>query len=230
MTERATTQTDHGPRRAVLFDVDGTLVDAVENQRRIWAEWAAAFGQPADEVYALALRTRPAETVAELLPADVRAAALDRFHRLEDADVLSGDYRAFDGADRMLRALAPGDWALVTSNHRHRVEGRFRRLGLPVPPVIVDAEATPRAKPHPDPYLAAAAALGVAPADCLVIEDSPSGVEAGRAAGMTVWSVNRERPVAGAHRHFATLADAVEAIGDWSGGRWVERQPAPGQA
>ena len=214
----------------MLFDVDGTLVDAVENQRRIWAEWAAAFGQPADEVCTLALRTRPAETVAELLPAGRHAAALDRFHRLEDADVVSGDYRAFDGADRMLRTLAPGDWALVTSNHRHRVEGRFRRLGLPVPPVIVDAEATPRGKPHPDPYLAAATALGVASADCLVVEDSPSGVEAGRAAGMTVWSVNRERPVAGAHRHFATLADAVEAIGDWSGGRWVERQPAPGQA
>jgi sugar-phosphatase len=206
----------------VLFDVDGTLVDAVENQRRIWAVWAAAHGQSVDAVYALALRTRPAETVAELLPADARATALDRFHRLEDTDVASGDYRAFDGADRVLRALAPGDWALVTSNHRHRVEGRFRRLGLPLPTVIVDAEATPRGKPHPDPYLAAAAALGVASADCLVVEDSPSGVEAGRAAGMTVWSVNRERPVQGAHRHFATLAEAIDAVVDW-----VEPRQAP---
>jgi len=212
----------------MLFDVDGTLVDAVENQRRIWAEWAALFGRPADEVHALALRTRPAETIAELLPAADRAAAVDRFHRLEDADVVEGHYRAFDGADRLLRAIAPSDWALVTSNHRHRVEGRFRRLGLPLPGVIVDADATPRGKPHPDPYLAAAAALGVASADCLVIEDSPSGVEAGRAAGMTVWSVNRGHPVHRAHRHFETLAEAVDAIVRWAGGELPGgRAPSP---
>ena len=63
-----------------------------------------------------------------------RAAALDRFHRLEDADVVSGDYRAFDGAARMLRTLAPGDWALVTSNQRRRVEGRFRGTACPCHP------------------------------------------------------------------------------------------------
>lgn len=202
-------------RGAVLFDVDGTLVDAVDNQRRIWAEWAEENGLDAGAVYELALRTRPVETVAAMLPESRREAALVRFHLLEDEDVLTGRYAAFDGADRMLRALGSRRWALVTSNHRHRVEGRFGRLGLPLPTVIVDAAATARGKPHPDPYRAAAAQLGVDPAACLVIEDSPSGVEAGLKAGMTVWSVNGACAVSGAQRHFPTLGDAVDDVIAW---------------
>lgn len=198
--------------RAVLFDVDGTLIDAVVNQRRIWAEWSERFALDGDDVYALALRTRPGETVAAFLPENDRADALEQFHRLEDHDVRVGDYTAFDGAARMLDALEVGRWALVTANLRRRVEGRFRRLGLPVPGVIVDAGATPRGKPHPDPYLTAAMALGVEPVDCLVVEDSPSGVAAGVAAGMTVWSVNGVAEVPGAHRHFPTLADAATDV------------------
>jgi sugar-phosphatase len=198
--------------RAVLFDVDGTLVDAVANQRRIWARWSESFGLDGDLVYALALRTRPSETVAAFLPELQRAAALEQFHRVEDRDVRGGEYTAFDGAAGLLQALDVGRWAIVTANLRRRVEGRFRRLGLPVPEVIVDAEATTRGKPHPDPYLAAAMALEVDPAGCLVVEDSPSGVSAGVAAGMTVWSVNGAQGVAGAHRHFRTLADAAPHV------------------
>lgn len=211
--------------RAVLFDVDGTLVDAVANQRRIWAIWSERFGLDGDDVYALALRTRPADTVAAFLPESDRADALEQFHRLEDHDVGVGDYTAFDGAARMLRALEAGRWALVTANLRRRVEGRFRRLGLPVPDVIVDAEATARGKPHPDPYLAAATALGVEPGGCLVVEDSPSGVAAGLAAGMTVWSVNGAAAVTGAHRHFPTLADAATDVVAYAAPADAPRRP-----
>ncbi|WP_275575850.1 HAD-IA family hydrolase [Microbacterium sp. B35-04] len=123
-----------------------------------------------------------------------------------------GDYRAFAGAGRLLRDMEAGSWALVTANLRRRVEGRFRRLKLPIPPVIVDAESTTRGKPHPEPYLAAATALQVDPARCLVIEDSDSGVSAGIAAGMTVWSVNSSIPPSGSHRHFPALADATADI------------------
>lgn len=199
-------------RTAVLFDVDGTLVDAVENQRRIWARWADLFGLDGAQVYAFALRSRPAETVARFLPHQERAEALEQFQRLEDDDVREGEYRAFAGAGRLLRELDAGTWALVTANLRRRVEGRFRRLELPIPPVIVDAESTTRGKPDPEPYLAAAAALQVDPARCLVIEDSHSGVSAGVAAGMTVWSVNSPLPPRGAHRHFPALADATADI------------------
>lgn len=202
-----------GPgRTGVLFDVDGTLVDAVANQRRLWGLWADLFGLDGEQVYAVALRTRPADTVADFLPPQARADALAQFQRLEDDDVREGDYRAFAGADRLLGELEVGRWALVTANLRRRVEGRFRRLQLPIPAVIVDAESTARGKPDPEPYLAAATALQIEPSRCLVVEDSRSGVSAGIAAGMTVWSVNSRIPPGGAHRHFPTLAEAAADI------------------
>jgi mannitol-1-/sugar-/sorbitol-6-phosphatase len=206
-------------RTAVLFDVDGTLVDAVDNQRGIWAVWAEAYGLDPQPVYDLALRTRPAETVAALLPESEHGSALEQFHRLEDEDVLTGRYTAFDGAGDLLRALEGQEWALVTSNHRHRVEGRFHRLSLPLPSIIVDAAATERGKPHPEPYLAAAAALGIEPAACLVVEDSPSGVDAGLRAGMTVWSVNGAERVPGSQRHFTSLSEAATDVVAWAAGR-----------
>lgn len=102
----------------------------------------------------------------------------------------------------------PGSWALVTSNYDHRVRARFARSGLPLPAVIVDAAADVPGKPSPDPYLLAADLLAARPDHCLVVEDSPSGVQAGLRAGMTVWSVNAVAPVRGAHRHFRTLGEA----------------------
>jgi sugar-phosphatase len=197
---------------AVLFDVDGTLVDAVDNQRRIWGRWADQYGLDRDEVYALALRTRPADTVARFLPVPDRLGALERFHLLEDDDVLHGRYTAFDGAEQLLRRLDVGRWALVTANLRRRVEGRFLRLRLPTPRVIVDAQSTRHGKPDPEPYLLAAAELHISPAQCLVVEDSVTGVAAGLAAGMTVWTVNGPTPPSGSHRHFVTLADAAAEI------------------
>lgn len=88
------------------------------------------------------------------------------------------------------------------------MRGRFERTGLPLPGLIVDAASVAEGKPSPVPYLLAAEKLGADPAECLVIEDAPSGVRSGLAAGMTVWSVNGAEPVKGAHRHFDTLAQA----------------------
>ncbi|MER5733717.1 HAD-IA family hydrolase [Streptomyces sp. NPDC002138] len=202
----------------VLFDVDGTLIDALDNQRRVWATWARRYGLDPAEVYRVALRTRPTETFAELLPDQDPAACLALLHALEDEDVRTGSYGAFDGAARLLRALAPGSWALVTSNYAHRVRGRFERTGLPLPEVLVDAAAVAEGKPSPVPYLRAAELLGADPGDCLVIEDAPSGVRAGLAAGMTVWGVNTPAPVDGVHRHFTTLAGAAPEILAFAGG------------
>ena len=79
--------------------------------------------------------------------------------------------------------------AVVTACSPPLAAARFRAAGLSAPAVLITSHDTPRGKPHPDPYLAAAAALGVEPAACLVIEDAPAGVAAGKAAGMTVWAV-----------------------------------------
>ncbi|MFI8518865.1 HAD family hydrolase [Streptomyces sp. NPDC085481] len=196
----------------VLFDVDGTLMDAVENQRRVWHAWADRYGLDGDEVYAVALRTRPVETFATVAPGRDSDECLALLHALEDEDVRTGTYAAFDGAAELLNAL-PGDrWALVTSNYEHRVRGRFERTGLPMPELIVDAASVSEGKPSPVPYLRAAEILGADPADCLVIEDAPSGVRSGLGAGMTVWTVNTTSPAEGSHRHFATLAEAAPEI------------------
>jgi sugar-phosphatase len=198
--------------RYALCDVDGTLIDAVRNQREIWRAWAARYGLGADEVYQVALRTRPTETFAQVAPDRDPRECLALLHELEDEDVRSGVYAAFDGAAELLRDLPPASWALVTSNYEHRVRGRFERVGLPVPEVIVDAAMVRQGKPSPEPYLTAAALLGAQPRDCLVIEDAPAGVSSGLRAGMTVWSVNADGAVDGAHRHFASLRDATPHI------------------
>jgi sugar-phosphatase len=100
----------------------------------------------------------------------------------------------------------------VTSNYEHRVRGRFARTGLPVPDVIMDAASVEEGKPSPVPYLLAAKRLGAEPADCLVIEDAPSGVQSGLRADMTVWGVNAPVAVDGVHRHFGSLREAVRDI------------------
>ncbi|MEU4062066.1 HAD-IA family hydrolase [Streptomyces wedmorensis] len=198
-------------RNFVLFDVDGTLMDAVENQRRMWHEWAGRYGLDGDEVYAVALRTRPVETFAAVVPDEDPDECLALLHELEDEDVRTGSYGAFEGAAELLAGLPEDRWALVTSNYEHRVRGRFERTGLPLPGLIIDAASVTEGKPSPVPYLMAAEKLGADPAECLVIEDAPSGVRSGLAAGMTVWSVNGTSEV-GAHRHFASLAEAAPHI------------------
>ncbi|WP_369249318.1 HAD-IA family hydrolase [Streptomyces sp. R41] len=195
----------------VLFDVDGTLIDAVDNQRRVWGTWATRYGLDPDEVHRVALRTRPLETFATVAPDRDPGECLAALHELEDEDVRSGVYSAFDGAAELLAALPPRSWALVTSNYEHRVRGRFARTGLPAAEVLVDAAAVEEGKPSPVPYLLAAKLLGAELADCLVVEDAPSGVEAGLRAGMTVWGVNAPE-VDGVHRHFGSLREAVPEI------------------
>ncbi|WP_330318713.1 HAD-IA family hydrolase [Streptomyces platensis] len=201
-----------GRSRYVLLDVDGTLMDAVSNQREVWRAWAKRYGLDADEVYQVALRMRPMETFAAVSGNLDPHECLAALHELEDEDVRSGVYAAFDGASELLRSLPTESWALVTSNYEHRVRGRFLRTGLPVPGVIVDAATVEEGKPSPVPYLRAAARLGAEPEDCLVIEDAPSGVQSGLRAGMTVWGVNAAVAVEGVHRHFDSLREAVPHI------------------
>lgn len=225
-------------RRAVLFDVDGTLLDVVENQRRIWSEWARRHELDPDWVYSEAVGTRPPETFAAVSPGLELAHCLRVLGEIEDEDVRCGEWQAFPGAGALLRQLAGRDWALVTSNYERQVRARFDRAGLPVPAVIVDADAVTCGKPDPEGYRLAARRLSIAPKHCLVIEDGATGIQAGRAAGMTVWAVNTDPRAAGpagpggaagpagpaapagaaaAQRTFATLAGAANEILAWTG-------------
>jgi len=192
--------------------VDGTLIDAATNQRRVWALWAHELGVDPNTTREVALRTRPTETFVIVAPHHDPARCLQLLHQLEDQDAVTGSYTAFEGAATLLSRLHNQPWALVTSNYAHRVRIRFARTNLPEPPLIIDAEAVSRGKPDPQGYLLAARALGVDPIGCLVVEDSPAGVAAARAAGATVWAVNTATPLPGADRTYPTLSDAVSDI------------------
>jgi sugar-phosphatase len=203
-------------KRAVLFDVDGTLLDVLTNQRRVWHQWAARHCLDPEEVYATAIRTAPLETFAEVAPALDPGRCLAALNELEDADARNGEYSAFPGVDGLLRQLPARRWAVVTGNYSHRVVMRFDRLGLSRPHILVDAAAVRRGKPDPEGYLSAARQLGCDPSDCLVIEDIDAGVKAGLASGMTVWAVNAGADIGAAHKRYPTFEAAVPDIQRWA--------------
>ncbi|MCP2338388.1 HAD-IA family hydrolase [Actinomadura rupiterrae] len=190
------------PCSAVLFDVDGTLVDSTPLIERAAREWAAEYGLDADEFLSGAHGRRTSERVAEYLPADAVAEATARLDALEASR--TDGISALPGAVRLLSSLDGLPWALVTSMDIGQLRVRTGVAGVPLPPVVVTAERVTRGKPDPQGYLLAARELGVDPADCVVIEDAPAGIRAGRAAGATVLAV--------ATSHDASLLTEAHAV------------------
>lgn len=172
---------------AVLFDLDGVLVDSREVVERTWRRWAGARGLNLDAILSIAHGRRTTETprtVAPQLDVAGEAATLSQWE-LGDTEGL----RIMPGATAILRQLAATPYAVVTSGSQALAELRLTHVGLEVPSVLVTAESVSCGKPDPEGYLIAANHLGVRRADCLVIEDAPAGIEAGRAAGMRVLAV-----------------------------------------
>jgi mannitol-1-/sugar-/sorbitol-6-phosphatase len=172
---------------ALLIDVDGTLLDSAAAVERAWRHWAARWGLDAELVLAACHGRRTADTVAEFLPATEVARGTADLDEIELAGI--GTLPAVPGAAALLASLEPGRWAVVTSGSRALAGGRLRGAGLPAPAVMVNGPDLANGKPHPEGYLAAAAELGVDPARCVVLEDAPAGVAAGRAAGAFVIAV-----------------------------------------
>jgi mannitol-1-/sugar-/sorbitol-6-phosphatase len=171
--------------RYVLSDLDGVLVDSGEAVERVWREWALDRGVDPDAV-ARASHGVPArgvlEQVAPHLLTDAEVEYIDALHAATGGDALPGAAELLDGAPA-------GRLAVVTSCSPPLAAARLKAAGLPTPDTLITSDMTARGKPHPDPYLAGAAALGADPAECLVIEDAPAGVSAARAAGAAVWAV-----------------------------------------
>jgi mannitol-1-/sugar-/sorbitol-6-phosphatase len=181
-------------RRALLFDVDGVLLDSAAVYRDVWSRWASAKGLEVARVLATCAGRRPEYTVREVAPhldPGAERRAVDVLARQRQADI-----RPFPGAARLLCSLPAGSWAIVTSGSSWYLRPVFTRHRLPLPEVQVYGEDVARSKPAPDGYLLAAGKLGVEPRHCLVVEDSPAGVEAGRAAGCTVLAVATGHPAA----------------------------------
>ncbi|UXX92619.1 HAD family hydrolase [Streptomyces sp. AD2-2] len=194
--------------QALLFDNDGTLVSSLESVRRCWTRWAEEFGITAEDFARVELHGRTAVAIAaDLLPADVVPAAVARIEALEVEDVPNGGATLLPGTRDLLDTLPADRWAVVTSATRRLAEARLAHAGI-LPKTLVVAEDVTRGKPDPEPYLLAARQLGVDPADCVVFEDAPAGLQAGRAAGMIT--------VALATTHQAHELDADLVVSDLS--------------
>jgi sugar-phosphatase len=169
---------------AILFDLDGVLVDSTRAVDREWREWAARKGVDGDRVMAIAHGVRTIEVIRRVAPhldAETEAAAIEN-HEAHDQRGVT----VMPGAADLLKSIPEGRWGVVTSGSRLLAENRLRYCGLPVPEVLVTSDDVSNGKPHPEPYLKGAAGLRLPPDECMVIEDAPAGVEAARAAGMKV--------------------------------------------
>src|SRR5215468_6508266 len=160
---------------AILFDLDGVLCDSTRAVDREWREWAARKGVDGDAVMAIAHGVRTIEVIRRVAPhldAEVEAAAIEN-HEAHDQRGVT----VMPGAADLLRAIPEGSWGVVTSGSRLLAQSRMRYCGLPVPEVLVTSDDVTNGKPHPEPYLKGAMRLGLHPAECLVIEDAPAGIE-----------------------------------------------------
>ncbi len=169
---------------ALLFDMDGVLINSTPAVARVWARWAIERGFNPEEVVARAHGRPSLTTVKEYLPDADHDAENREVERREIAD-LEGVV-PLPGALDLLSSLPEDRWTIVTSCTRALAEVRIRAAGLPLPKKLVTSNDIANGKPHPDPYLKGASKLGFSPADCVVLEDVPAGVRSGKAAGAKV--------------------------------------------
>ncbi len=169
---------------ALLFDMDGVLIDSTPAVARVWHKWAIEHGFNPEEVVSRAHGRPSLTTVREYLPNADHEAENREVERREIED-LEGVV-PLPGAVDLLASLPEGRWTIVTSCTRRLAEVRLRAAGLPIPQSMITSNDVTNGKPHPEPYSKAATLLGFSPNDCIVIEDAPAGVRAGKSAGAKV--------------------------------------------
>jgi mannitol-1-/sugar-/sorbitol-6-phosphatase len=181
--------------RALLFDMDGTLIDSSANVERVYRWWASLRSLPIDPILAVE-RGRPHREVmaqfANGLDLDHESAIFTDFESSDETGM-----PLVPGAAEAIRVAQQGLWAVVTSAKRRLAEMRFRVTGLPLPKALITSDLIQRGKPDPECYLRAADALNASPQECIVFEDALAGVEAGHRAGMPVVGVNTGGDLAG---------------------------------
>ncbi len=173
--------------RGILFDLDGVLIDSTPCVTRVWRAWAVEHNFDPDYVVHVAHGRRSIETIQKVAPhLDAAKENIEVERReLNDTDGIT----VFPGAIDLLRSLPPNSWTVVTSGTRPLATKRMQVAGIPLPANFVSADDVTLGKPNPEPYLKGASYLGVAPQDCMVVEDAPSGIRAAHAAGMKVLAV-----------------------------------------
>jgi sugar-phosphatase len=198
---------------AVLFDLDGVLVDSTAYIERQWREWALFRGLDPQPFIRVCHGRRAIETIRLAAPQLDAEAEVARFRaQLLDEDIVLA---ALPGARELLAALSTARWAVVTSGARRSALARLAGAGLPAPSVLVSADDVRQGKPSPEGYLRAAELIGATPGACVVFEDAPPGIAAARAAGATVIALATTHPpeaLAEAHAVAGSLADVHPAF------------------
>jgi sugar-phosphatase len=200
---------------ALLFDLDGVLVDSTPAVARVWHGWAVEHGFDPEKVVRMAHGRPSRRTIRDLLsnPENKIDVQSDLEHEIEreDREVERreiedlADVVLLPGALHLLNSLPPDRWTIATSCTRKLAEVRLRAAGLPIPEKMITSSDVKIGKPDPEPYLKAAAKLGFAASDCIVVEDAPAGIRAGKAAGARVIAFLTTMP-----RH-----ELEEAGADW---------------
>jgi mannitol-1-/sugar-/sorbitol-6-phosphatase len=169
---------------ALLFDLDGVLIDSTPAVTRVWTQWAIAHGFDPDDVVHKAHGRPSIATIRQYLPEADHESENREVERREIEDIEG--VVTLPGARELLGALPPSRWTIVTSCTRPLAEVRLRAAGLSIPERLVTCDDVKHGKPDPEPYLKGASLLGVPAVGCLVVEDVPAGIRAGKAAGARV--------------------------------------------
>jgi mannitol-1-/sugar-/sorbitol-6-phosphatase len=177
---------------AILFDLDGVLVDSTGSVSRQWKRWAQENNIDPQKVVEIAHGVRTIEVVRRLAPhldAEPEAARLEK----READDHEG-VAVMPGAAELIKAIPGHRWCVVTSGTRYLATARLKLANLPTPRVLVSADDVTKGKPDPEPYLMGAKLLRMIPTECLVIEDAPAGVRAAQAGGMKAIAITSTYP------------------------------------
>jgi len=173
--------------KGILFDMDGVLVSSIDSVVRSWRRWAALYKLPNAETFEIPHGVRAKDIIKTLLP-DVDLNEATRV--IEDIEVEDvADLRVLSGVKTLLAGLPLERWAIVTSSTQRLLLARLGAARLPVPERLISGDMVERGKPDPEPYRRGAELLGFRPKECVVVEDAPSGVAAGKAAGCRVLGV-----------------------------------------
>ena len=171
----------------ILFDMDGVLISSIGSVNRSWRRWAERYGVPNADTFQVPHGIRAMDIIAMLKPDLDPEEGLRTIEDIEMVDV--DDLKVLPGARALLESLPQERWAIVTSATGRLARERLRVAGLPAPERMISAEMVERGKPDPEPYRRGAELIHSPAADCLVVEDAPSGVGAGIAAGCRVLGV-----------------------------------------
>lgn len=179
--------------KGFLFDLDGTLVDSLPAVERSWINWALSWGVNPQDVLAFIHGKQAITSLRHFMEGESEETIQKEFLKLEQIEATDTEgVTALPGAHLLLSALNRQNipWAIVTSGSMPVASARHKAANLPEPEVFITAEQVKHGKPQPDAYLLGAERLGLAPEDCVVVEDAAAGVMAGLAAGCKVIAVN----------------------------------------